>query len=97
MNSESIKAALVKHLPDLSIDEIELKRVSGLTNITYAVLVNGVSLYIFKSFSEGCCHDFECYVCVQLSRQGHIPCMIFSNKDYRIDQFIQNSVHPKQN
>jgi hypothetical protein len=70
--------------------------VSGLTNITWAVWVNQVPRFIFKEFSEGCSHDFEYSVCIKLSRDGLIPEVIFANKQYRIDEFVQNSRHPKQ-
>ena len=85
---------MIRHVPELKDEKVELKRVSGLTNVTYAVLVNGTPNYIFKQFTEGYTHDFEYKVCVKLSRQGLIPAIVFANKHYRIDEFVQNSRHP---
>ena len=85
MNKEQIENFLIKHIPSLSGEKISIERCSGLTNITYAVNVNGVPLYIFKEFTEGISHDFELKICNILSRKGLIPYIVYSDKHYRIE------------
>jgi predicted Ser/Thr protein kinase len=41
MNKENIKSLVVKHVPTVAIEDVELVRASGLTNITYEVRVKG--------------------------------------------------------
>ena len=84
MNKETIKGHLLKHIPDLAGQSIDIERATGLTNVTYAVNVNGKPLYIFKEFSEGPSHDFELKICTILSRKGLVPEIIYSDNVYRI-------------
>lgn len=53
MNSDAINEMMVCHLPYLQGKCLRVERLSGLTNVTYAVYVDQEPLFIFKTFSDG--------------------------------------------
>lgn len=59
MNSEAIKATMIQHLSFLSDKELTIEKLSGLTNVTYAVYVDQEPLYVFKTFSDGFDREME--------------------------------------
>lgn len=53
MNSEEIKQKMRQHVPSLKTKELVLEKLSGLTNVTYAIYVDQEPLFVFKTFSDG--------------------------------------------
>ena len=50
---------MLQHLPFLEHKELNIEKLSGLTNVTYAVYVDQEPLYIFKTFSDGFDREME--------------------------------------
>jgi thiamine kinase-like enzyme len=53
MNADDIKTLMKAHVPALQDKELSHKKLSGLTNVTYAIYVDHEPLFIFKTFSDG--------------------------------------------
>lgn len=74
-----------KHLPSLQGKQIIVERLSGLTNVTYAIYVNQEPLFIFKTFSDGFDREMENRIVTALSNRDMCPRIIFANRHIRIE------------
>lgn len=79
-----IKELMSKYIPSIEGKEIKVQRLSGLTNVTYAVYVDHAPLYVFKVFSDGFDRETENKVVQHLSDLQLSPNIIHAEKTFRI-------------
>ena len=96
MLEESIVKELGKHVLSVKGKSIRIQKLSGLTNVTYAVYVDHTPLYIFKVFSDGFDREAQNKLINQLVGLKLAPNIIHAEKIYRIQEFLQNTQHPNQ-
>lgn len=72
------------YVPAIRDKEISIKKLSGLTNVTYAIYVNEQPLFIFKKFSDGFDRELENKILKFLSDSMLSPRIIFASDTIRI-------------
>lgn len=72
------------HVPTIRDKQITIEKLSGLTNVTYAVYVNEQPLFIFKTFSEGFDRELENKIVKSLSESMLSPRVIYASDTVRI-------------
>lgn len=82
---------IVKYVPNIQGKSFKLKRLSGYTNITYAIYIDSVPLYILKVFADGLDRKTENDTVRHLADLKLAPTVIHAEQTFRIEKFYEES------
>lgn len=75
---------MINHIPDTQGKQLRIERLSGYTNITYAVLIDNTPLYIFKVFADGLDRQTENNTVKRLADLKLAPRVLHAEQAFRI-------------
>jgi hypothetical protein len=84
------------YVPNVSNKQLEIKRLSGYTNVTYAVYIDSVPQYIFKVFANGLDRETENNTVRHLADLKLAPRVVHAEHTFRIEEFLIGTRHPGQ-
>ncbi len=87
---------MTTYVPNVSNKQLEIKRLSGYTNVTYAVYIDNVPQYIFKVFADGLDRETENNIVRHLADLKLAPRVIHAEQAFRIEEFLIGTRHPGQ-